>query len=103
MGLRKNPKFIPSWENAPFDEPERSPRGIKFRLKIEGVFSLDPSQICAWLTNQSISPGFWPIWCQNAECCMSNSSERPCGATLHQNLLHFIPYLCPYIVRVYIF
>jgi hypothetical protein len=49
MKLRKNPKFIPSWENAPFDELERSPRGIKFRLKIEGVFFLNPSQICAWL------------------------------------------------------
>jgi hypothetical protein len=43
MKLRKNPKFISSWENTPFDGPERSPRGIKFRLKIEGVFSLNPS------------------------------------------------------------
>jgi hypothetical protein len=59
--VKKNPKFIPSWENAPFDGPERSPRGIKFRLKIEGVFSLNPSQICTWLTNQFISPGFWPV------------------------------------------
>jgi len=32
--------LIPSWQDAPFDGPERSPRGIKFRLKIEGVFSL---------------------------------------------------------------
>ena len=40
MKLRENPKFISSWENTPFDGPERSPRGIKFRLKIEGVFSL---------------------------------------------------------------
>ena len=63
MKLRKNPKFIPSWENAPFDRLERSPRGIKFRLKIEGVFLLNPAQICAWLTNQSISLSFWPIWC----------------------------------------
>jgi hypothetical protein len=83
--IKKKPKFIPSWENAPFGEPERSPRGIKFRLKIEGVFFLNPSQICAWLTNQSISPGFGPISCQNAEFCMSNSSEWPCGAKLLQN------------------
>src|ERR1700685_2922958 len=45
MKLRKNPKFIPSWENAPFNGPERSPRGIKFRLKIDGVFFLDPSRM----------------------------------------------------------
>ena len=44
MKLRKT---IPSWENAPFDGPEKSLRGFKFRLKIEGVFF--------WLTNQSIS------------------------------------------------
>jgi hypothetical protein len=34
--IRKNPEFISSWENAPFDGPERSPRGIKFKLKIDG-------------------------------------------------------------------
>jgi hypothetical protein len=43
MKLRKNPKFISSWENTPFDGPEKSSRGIKFRLKIEGVFTLNPS------------------------------------------------------------
>jgi hypothetical protein len=37
--LRKKPKFISSWENAPFDGLERSLRGIKFRLKIEGDIS----------------------------------------------------------------
>jgi hypothetical protein len=42
----KNPKFFSSWANAPFDGPERNPRGIKFRLKIE---FLDP----LWLTHQS--------------------------------------------------
>src|ERR1700685_434590 len=42
MKLGKNPKFIPSWENVPFDGPERYPRGIKFRLKIEGVFLPQP-------------------------------------------------------------
>src|ERR1700729_2458947 len=44
MKLRKNPKFIPSWQNAPFDGLERSPRGIKSRLKIEGgfFFPLEP-------------------------------------------------------------
>jgi hypothetical protein len=31
--------------------------------KLWEFFSLSPSQICAWLTNQPISPGFWPIWC----------------------------------------
>jgi len=41
MKLTKNPKFIASWENAPFDGPERCTRGIKFRLKIERVFFLD--------------------------------------------------------------
>ena len=41
--LRKNPKFISSWENTPFDGLERYPRGIKFRLKIEGAFSLNTS------------------------------------------------------------
>jgi hypothetical protein len=40
--LRKNTKFISSWENTPFDKPERSPRGIKFRLKIEGDFFSQP-------------------------------------------------------------
>jgi hypothetical protein len=40
MKLRKNPKFIPSWQNAPFDGLERPPKGIEFRLKIEGGFSL---------------------------------------------------------------
>jgi len=33
------------------------------KLKVFSFF-LDPSQICAQLTNQSISPGFWPIWYQ---------------------------------------
>ena len=33
---KKNPEFISSWENAPFNGPERSPRGIKFKLKIDG-------------------------------------------------------------------
>jgi hypothetical protein len=44
--IEKNPKSIPSWGNAPFDEPERSPRGIKFRLKIEGVFSQPILNLC---------------------------------------------------------
>jgi hypothetical protein len=61
--LRKNPKFIFSWENTPVDGPEISPRGIKFRLKIEGVFFSTHPQIGTWLTNQSISPGFQPLWC----------------------------------------
>jgi hypothetical protein len=54
MKLEENPKFISSWENAPFDGLERSPRGIKFRLKIEGVLFMTHLQFCTWLTNQSI-------------------------------------------------
>jgi hypothetical protein len=34
--MGKNPEFISSWENAPFNRLERSPRGIKFKLKIDG-------------------------------------------------------------------
>ena len=37
--IKKNPKFISSWENALFDGPERSPIWIKFTLKIEGKIS----------------------------------------------------------------
>ena len=33
--LRKNPKIISSWENAPVDGLDRTPRGINVKPKIE--------------------------------------------------------------------
>ena len=68
-GIKKNPKFISSWENT-FDGPERSPRGIKFRLKIEGVFFFQPipnlrmADKSAHFTRFLLC--FWPLWYQKS-------------------------------------
>ena len=78
------------------DSQEESNLDLKLK---EFFFSTHP-QIGAWLTNQSISPGFWPL---SFECCMISCSEQPCGAILHQILYSLWLYLCPYIVKVYIF
>ena len=58
--IKKEKHQIYSWENASFDGLERSPRGIKFRLKIEGVFFLaHPKLVHGW----QISP-FYQVFGQ---------------------------------------